>query len=61
MCAADAYFWAVLRVEAVGGDTAEGDVKMLVRAKDLGSNRTIPTRKISLLRHISDLTFLQPV
>lgn len=55
VCAADAYFWAVLRVEAVGGDKAEGDVQTLVRAKDLGSIRTIPARKISLLRHISDL------
>ncbi|TWW70708.1 Adhesion G-protein coupled receptor G2 [Takifugu flavidus] len=26
----DAYFWAVLRVEAVGGDMAEGDVQNLV-------------------------------
>lgn len=61
MFGADAYFWAVLRVEAVGGDTAEGDVQKLVRAKDLGSNRTIPTRKISLLGHVSDFNFLQPI
>lgn len=55
---ADAYFWAVLRVEAAEGDATEGDVQNLVRDNNPGSEIKLFPLANSHLSHVYDFNFL---